>query len=111
MSTENRFFNFHLKPDCRNNSKIGFQSLDSDVQALQKGLKFVRERLIASGKLKDTDTLQIWAKYTETDAAEELVLDELTFADGTTVKVDNPPVTVDEDEAEAEAEEKPDIPF
>ena len=84
---DNRFLNFHLKADCKNNSKIGFQSLDFEVVALQKGLGYVRDKLIAKGVLKDTETMVIYARYTETDAAEDLAMGEIQFADGTTREV------------------------
>jgi hypothetical protein len=103
MSSENRFLNFHMKKDCLNNSKIGFQSLDSEVQALQKGLGYVRDKLIAKGLLKDSETMVIYARYTETNAAEELEMDEVQFADGTTREVPSA-----DTEAEAETDE---IPF
>lgn len=102
MSSENQFFNFHLRKDCSNNSKIGFQSLNSDVQALQKALGTCRN-WAKDGVLKNGDTIVIYARYTETDAAEELHMDELQMADGTTR-----PVPV----AEAgSADEEDEIPF
>jgi len=107
MSAENRFFNFHLKADCRNNSKVGFQSLDSDVQALQKGLGCVRT-WAENEKLQDGDTIVIYARYTETDAAEELHMDELQMADGTTRALDEEPVEAAPD---TEADETDEIPF
>ena len=106
MTSENRFLNFHLTDDCRNNSKIGFQSLDSDVAALQKGLGYVRDKLIAKGVLKDSETMVIYARYTETSAAEDLEMGEVQFADGTTREVPNDAAP----EAEAEVDED-NIPF
>lgn len=103
MSAENRFLNFHLKPDCRNNSKIGFQSIDSDVQALQKGLAYVRDKLIAKGLLNNTETLVVYARFTESDAAEELEMDTVQLADGTIRSV---PVAEDDS-----ADEEDEIPF
>jgi hypothetical protein len=110
MSNENRFFNFHMESSCANNSKIGFQSLNSDVAALKKSLGQCRD-WADQGTLKDGDVLVIYAKYTETDAAEEMSLSELKLADGTTR-----PVTPAEPEAEAAEPETEDeaegtIPF
>ena len=81
--SDNQFFNFHMEPNCSNNSKIGFQSLNSDVAALKKNLSVCRG-WAEQGALQDGDIITIYARYTETDAAEEMSLPKLTFADGTT---------------------------
>ena len=107
MSGDNQFFNFHMEESCSNNSKIGFQSLNSDVAALKKPLSVCRS-WAEKGALKHGDTIVIYARYTETSAAEELEMDEIQFADGTTREV--PADTAPEAVAEAEVDED-NIPF
>ena len=108
MSSENQFFNFHMDPSCSNNTKIGFQSLNSDVAALKKNLSVCR-KWAKQGALKDGDIITVYAKYTETDAAAQMQLAQLTLADGTTRDLPTPdePSVMDEDFTE----EKSDIPF
>ena len=80
---ENAFLNFHLSEDCSNNSKVGFQSLNSDVAALKKNLSVVKG-WAETAILKDGDVICIFARYTESDSASEMAITQLKLADGTT---------------------------
>ena len=103
---DNAFLNFHMDKDCKPSTKVGFQSLNSDVAALQKGLANAAN-LVNHKVLRDGDIGQIWYRYSESDAAEDFTVTSITLADGTVREL--PPEAVAEAEAEADVDEE--IPF
>lgn len=101
---DNAFLNFFMDKDCKPATKVGFQSLNSDVAALQKGLANAAN-LVEHGVYKDGETIQIWARFSETDAADDTVVTSVTMADGTVRELPTEAV------AEAVTEDGEEIPF
>ena len=93
---ENSFLNFHLEESCSANSKVGFQSLNSDVAALKKNLTVVRG-WAESEVLKDGDVICIYARYTESDTAKEMAVTQLRLADGTVRDIPASTVAADDE--------------
>ena len=108
---DNAFLNFFMTEDCKPATKVGFQSLNSDVAALQKGLANAAN-LAQQGVYKDGETIQIWARFSETDAAEDTIVTSVTMADGTVRELPTEDEAEAAPEADAEAEvDEDNIPF
>lgn len=93
---ENSFLNFHLEESCSANSKVGFQSLNSDVSALKKNLSIVRS-WAENEVLKDGDVICIFARYTESDPAKGMTVTQLRLADGSVRDIPASTVAADDE--------------